>query len=701
MIPLNHSYAVPSFAIGSVAFAVLFVQSLTVTGSALRGKFLYGAIAVSLLWSLTGLAGTFWLLGGVWWVVGLLDVLRSALWLSVLTVIFRESVRASSLPASLLPGALRVLGVATIIVFAWLVWILFTELDAWSPDFASSRPFFGAWLGISIAGLAFVEQVYRNTPDAFRWAIKPFCIGLGGAFAYDLFCFSDAVLFSRVDPAKWSIRGFTYALIVPFVALSLVRAKGWKVTFAVSRHVAFHSTALLASGLYLLVVSAGGYYLREFGGEWAQFFQIAFVFGAVLVLIVLFWSGTMRSRIRVWVSKHFFSYRFDYREQWLNFTRALSDTRNELGIYDRSVKALADLVESTGGGLWLLRDGKWRQVARWSMPEFGGEVVAGSALPAFLASKGWVIDVAAARQGRQENGDVELPPWLLSLPEAWIVVPLIVSESELFGFVVLLTPRSGAELNWEVLDLLKTAGRQAASYLAQIEASEGLLEARKFDAFNRLSAFVVHDLKNLTAQLSLLLKNAERHWNKPEFKEDLLSTVDHVVKRMYDMLLQLRSGTVPVEKARLMDVNRVLGRVVQSKAAQRERIVIQADRELMVLGHEDRLERVIGHLVQNALEASDARTKVLVKALGEDSEVLIKVKDEGVGMTQEYIRDRLFKPFQSTKDAGMGIGTYESQQYLTSIGGRVLVDSVPGQGTVMTVVLPRAWQADNQRTVHE
>jgi len=121
----------------------------------------------------------------------------------------------------------------------------------------------------------------------------------------------------------------------------------------------------------------------------------------------------------------------------------------------------------------------------------------------------------------------------------------------------------------------------------------------------------------------------------------------------------------------------------------------------MVLGHEDRLERVIGHLVQNALEASDARTKVLVKALGEDSEVLIKVKDEGVGMTQEYIRDRLFKPFQSTKDAGMGIGTYESQQYLTSIGGRVLVDSVPGQGTVMTVVLPRAWQADNQRTVHE
>lgn len=693
MIPLNHTYAIPSFAIGSVAFAMLFAQSLAVTGSTLRSNFLHAAVAVSLLWCLTGLVGTFWYLDGIWWVAGLLDVLRSALWLTVLAVIFREHVRTSRQPVPALPGSLIVLGAVTIALFAWVIWVLVTQHEAWSLDYASSRPYLGAWLGISIAGLAFVEQVYRNTPDAFRWAIKPICIGLGGAFAFDLFSFSEAVLYSRMDSAMWSIRGFIYALIVPFVALSLVRARGWKVTFTVSRQVAFHSTALLASGLYLLVVSAGGYYLREFGGEWAQFLQITFVFGAVLVLIVLFWSGTIRSRIRVWVSKHFFSYRFDYREQWLSFTRALSDPGSEQGIYERSVKALADLVESPGGGLWLLREGKWRQAARWSMPESSGEEVPGSSLPAFLAAKGWVIDVAAARQGRPEYGEVVLPSWLLELPDAWIVVPLMVSDTDLFGFVVLITPRSGAELNWEVLDLLKTAGKQAASYLAQIEATEGLLEARKFDAFNRLSAFVVHDLKNLVAQLSLLLKNAERHWNKPEFKEDLLSTVDHVVKRMNDMLLQLRSGTVPVEQAKLVDAHRVLERVVEGKAAQRERIVIQAERELMVLGHEDRLERVIGHLVQNALDASAVDRKVQVQARAEGVNVSIQVKDEGVGMTQEYIRDRLFKPFQSTKDTGMGIGTYESQQYLTSIGGRVLVESVPDQGTTMTVVLPRAKSA--------
>lgn len=689
LIPLNPVYAIPSFAIGSVAFALLLVQLLAMKGSTLRNKSLFSAVAASLVWAVSGLMG---LLSGraeIWWFVAIFDVLHAGLWMAVLAVIFRESVQASKLGSKALPVSLNVLGVAALALIVWVLWIVVVEQRPSTVDFSTSRGYLSAWLGISIAGLAFVEQVYRNTPSAFRWAIKPVCIGLGGAFAYDLFCFSDALLFSQIDPVKWGARGLTYALIVPFAALSLVRTKGWRVTLTVSRQVAFHSTTLFACGVYLLVVAAGGYYLREMGGRWAQFLQITFVFGAVLVLIVLFWSGTMRSRIRVWVSKHFFSYRFDYREQWLSFTRALSDPGGEAGIYDRSVKAMADLVESPGGGLWLRRNGQWRQVARWSMPELPGEESQDADLPSFLAQKGWVLDIGAARQRQAEYRDLVMPQWLLDLDDAWIVVPLMGSDTELFGFVVMLTPRSGAELNWEILDLLKTAGKQAASYLAQIEANEALLEARKFDAFNRLSAFVVHDLKNLVAQLSLLHKNAERHWNNPEFREDLLSTVDHVVKRMNDMLLQLRSGTVPVEQPRLIDATRVLKRVIEAKAAQRDRIVLQGERELMVLGHEDRLERVIGHLVQNALEASPADRKVHIEGQSLDDDVSIQVKDEGTGMTREYIRDQLFKPFESTKETGMGIGAYESQQYVTSIGGRVLVDSVPGKGTTMTVLLPR------------
>lgn len=693
MIPLNPTFTIPSFAVGTIAFTFLLVQLFTVSSSTIRNKWLFAAVTATLIWEMGGLAGALAGLPWIWWSVAVVDVLRAALWMFVLITVFRESVFASRMPSKAVPNSIKALGLFALALLGLAGWILLADHALYGSEFPTARAYYGAWLGISITSLAFVEQVYRNTPNSFRWAIKPLCIGLGGAFAYDLYCFTDALLFAQIDPVIWSARGLTYALIVPFVVLSTVRTKGWKVTLTVSRQVAFHSTALFASGLYLLGVAAGGYYLREFGGEWAQFLQITFVFGAVLVLLVLFWSGTMRSRFRVWVSKHFFSYRFDYREQWLSFTRALSDPSSEAGIYERSVTALADLVESPGGGLWLRRQNRWRQVARWSMPDVTEEEAQGADLPRFLAAKGWVLDIRAARQREAEYGDLVLPQWLLEQHDAWIVVPLMVSETELFGFVVLLTPRSGSELNWEVLDLLKTAGKQAASYLAQIEASEALLESRKFDAFNRLSAFVVHDLKNLVAQLSLLLKNAERHWNKPEFKEDLLSTVDHVVKRMNDMLLQLRSGTVPVEQPRIVDTSRILARIVAGKAAQRDRIVVKGASELSVLGHEDRLERVVGHLVQNALDASPGETKVLVEVKAAGDDVCISVKDEGIGMTQEYIRDRLFKPFQSTKETGMGIGTYESQQYVSSIGGRVLVDSLPGKGTTMNVLLPRGKSA--------
>ena len=684
------TYATLSFAIGSVAFLALLGQLVVASNSAIRVKALIAAVAVTLGWELSGVVAGLTQGSIAWHVLGLMDLLRAALWTAVLRVIFRRNV----------PVALPTNGNSTPVFIEGLVFVSFglvgvNVLCTWLvpvgwPHFrASDRLIFGAWLGVSIAGLALVEQLLRNTPGSHKWAIKPICIGLGGAYAFDLYCFADAFLFGKLDGVVWSARGLAHSLIVPFAALSIARTRGWKATLTVSRQVAFHSTALLASGLYLLGVAGGGYYLREFGGEWARFLQVTFVFGAVLVLLLLFWSGTIRSRVRVWVSKHFFSYRFDYREQWLSFTRALSDHTSEEGIYERSVKALADLVESPGGGLWLKRGERWKQVARWSMPQVEAEEALDANLATFLADKGWVVDLKSVRTRSEEYKDLVLPEWLNAISGAWIAVPLMAAEKELFGFVILLTPRSGAELNWEVLDLLKTAARQSASYLAQIEANEALLEAKKFDAFNRLSAFVVHDLKNLVAQLSLLLKNAQRHADNPEFQEDLLLTVGHVVKRMNVMLFQLRSGTVPVEQPQAVDLSRVLGRIAQAKAAQRHRIRFVGGEGVSVLGHEERLERVVGHLVQNALEASADESNVTVEVKAQGNEACIAVTDSGAGMTPEFIRDKLFKPFQSTKATGMGIGAYESHQYITSLGGRLVVESTADRGTKMTVILPQ------------
>ncbi len=190
--------------------------------------------------------------------------------------------------------------------------------------------------------------------------------------------------------------------------------------------------------------------------------------------------------------------------------------------------------------------------------------------------------------------------------EAWLIVPLLTAD-ELVGFVVLTTPRVKIDLDWEVLDLLKTAGRQAASYLAYAQATEALLEARKFDAFHRMSTFVVHDLKNLIAQLQLLLSNVERHRDNPDFQRDMLRTIEHVVGRMHQLTLQLRPEASARERPQPVDVGAVARRVQSLRAAGRAGLTVEADEGILAWAHEDLLERVIAHLVQNAFDASEAR----------------------------------------------------------------------------------------------
>jgi putative PEP-CTERM system histidine kinase len=253
---------------------------------------------------------------------------------------------------------------------------------------------------------------------------------------------------------------------------------------------------------------------------------------------------------------------------------------------------------------------------------------------------------------------------------------------------VLTTRARAIDVNWEVRDLLKTASRQAASYLGQTRAVEALLEARKFDAFNRMSAFVVHDLKNLVAQLSLMLRNSERHRDNPKFQRDMLETVAHVVERMNQLMLQLRLGTTPIEKPRPTDLASLVSRVCAAKSAGDRRIELDLASGVTAIGHEERLEHVIAHLVQNALDATDGGGSVTVRLFRDGAHAAVEVADTGIGMSPEFVRDKLFKPFATTKAAGMGIGVYESSQYLAGIGGQMTIDSAPGAGTRVRVRLP-------------
>jgi putative PEP-CTERM system histidine kinase len=544
-------------------------------------------------------------------------------------------------------------------------------------------------LAMTVFALVLVEQLFRSIAPDWRWSIKPLCIGFGGAALFDLYLYSDALLFNRIDADAFSIRGFVHALVVPLVAISTVRSRDWKKRIVLSQRAALQSATLVAVGVYLLFMAAAGYYVRYFGGDWGQAFQLALLFAALLLLGLLSLSGSIRAKFRVLVGKHFFSYRYDYREEWLRFTNTLSsqDGFSEMG--QHVVKGLADMVESPAGALWL-KDPTARffaQAACWNMPASSATEDADSGLCKFLIDSGWIINLEEYRSLPRRYDGLDIPRWLVEVPNAWLVVPLA-TRCEMIGFVVLATARTTIDVNWEVNDLLKTAGRQAGAFLGQMQATEALLEVRKFDAFNRMSAFVVHDLKNIVAQLSLMLKNAERHRDNPEFQQDMLMTVEHSVERMRQLMMQLREGATPVDSPRGIDLGDVILRIRTAKASQGRDLEFELTDKVVAKGHEDRVERVIGHIVQNALDATENGGRVWVKLERQGAHALVEVGDTGHGMTPEFLRERLFKPFQTTKPAGMGIGAYESFQYVHELGGKVLVDSSIDVGTQVSLLLP-------------
>jgi putative PEP-CTERM system histidine kinase len=351
--------------------------------------------------------------------------------------------------------------------------------------------------------------------------------------------------------------------------------------------------------------------------------------------------------------------------------------------------AVAELVDSPGAALWLAQeDGSFAPTAHWNLPLEAEPLPASAPLVRFLQDRQWVINLEEFAQSPDLYGDLVLPPWLEGRREAWLVVPLFVHEN-LIGFMVLARPRSRRGFNWEDSDLLKTAGRQAAAHLAQAGALEALAQARQFESFNRFSAFVVHDLKNVVAQLSLMLKNAERHKHNPDFQEDMLATVSHAVQKMSRLLSQLRAGYQMAEGASLVNLREVLAQVVADKAAFRPtpRFVSRVE-EAWVLAERERLARVLGHLVQNAIEATPETGEVEVSLEVNGGQAVVRVRDTGRGMDETFLRTQLFRPFVSTKAAGMGIGAYECREYVRELKGDIRAESKPGQGSVFTVTLP-------------
>ncbi|NYE60128.1 putative PEP-CTERM system histidine kinase [Duganella sp. 1224] len=598
---------------------------------------------------------------GITMLAGVADALRTAIWLAVLLRLAGADRRWLAC-AMLLPASA----------------VVVASTQGLSPLWQAGLP-----LASSVLGMLLVEHLYRGAARNTRWGIKFACLAIGALFAFDFYLYSDAMLLRRLNPDIWAARGIVNALSAPLLAIAMARGPAWTPALRLSRQIMFHSAALLGAAMYLMTMAASAWYLRYVGGAWGALMQLACLCGAALLLVAVLFSGAMRARLKLFIGKHFYQGRYDYREEWQRVTRALADDAG--GLSERAIQAMAALVESPAGMLWLRReDDLYRSVTRWNMPLPAAEESPEGALCHLLSDRGWVIELPEWQRHPARYDHLPPPAWAEGV---WLVVPLML-DRRLFGFICLAPPRTAFQLNWEVRDVLKIAGSQAASYLAHRASADSLSVARQFESFNRMSTFIVHDLKNLVSQLSLLLANAEKHKANPAFQEDMLQTLSHSLGKMKHLLLKLRRDDAPDAVAPLQ-LDQLLVRAVRLHASSEPRPSLDLRAAgLTVLAHSQRLERVIGHLIQNAVEATPRSGQVAVRLDAAGGAAVIELSDTGHGMSEQFMRERLFQPFVSTKAAGMGIGVFESREYLREIGGQLQVASAPSQGTTFRITLP-------------
>jgi putative PEP-CTERM system histidine kinase len=679
-----------SHATAMAAFLLLMLLVVLSWRQGYIGAWLTAACAVTALWA--GVAAwNDWTGGELGLAVLVLDVLRTAGWIAfLLSLLFLDRQGGTMAPAWLATvGAIGALCVAVV------------GLDIAAAAHAGADvlagtlnlPIFGRLI-LAVAGLLLVENLLRNTRPEHRWGIKFLCFGIGGLFAYDFFMYADALLFHRVNDNLNAARGVTNALIVPLIAVSARRNPTWSIDVFVSRQVIFHSTTLVGAGVYLLAMAGVGYYLREFGGEWGSVLQATFLFAALILMALVLFSGTFRARLKEMISTHFFSYKYDYRDEWLRFIGTISSSTGAgVSLPMRVMEGIAGIVESPEGAIWFCEDEtRCTLMASWNATVPEGAMEVDPSFTEFLESRQAVINLAQLEERPAAYDGLRVPDWLREIRRAWLIVPLI-HHDRLLGFLLLGKPRAARDVDHEDYVLLTTVGRQAASYLAERETARALVEARQFDEFNRRFAFVLHDIKNLVSQLSLLTQNAEKHKKNPAFQEDMLATVKESVDKMNRLLVRLHEGGREAAATKAVELAPLMRGVVERNAGRSDNLMFESTVDgISVVADEERLGAVLAHLIDNALggisEMTDGTGRVDVRLSARGGEAVIEVQDNGAGMDEHFVRNELFRPFKSTKSGGYGIGAFESREFVRELGGRMDVISAPGKGTTIRISVP-------------
>lgn len=537
--------------------------------------------------------------------------------------------------------------------------------------------------------LVLLHNLYVGASHDQRRPLRWSAAALAGVWIFDLNFYTISYLGGGLSPLLGSMRGLVAAIFAIPLAMGAARYAVER-DLRPSRALAFRTLSLLLIGGYLALMIGISQLISLMGGDFARLAQVGFLVFAAAAALLWLPSNRLRARLRVTAVKHLFEHRYDYRSEWLRFAQTIGDPDRAEPLGVRSINALADITGSPSGVLLMPSEagslelaGNWRWPGE-ALPEFR----LGPDFVAFAEREQFIVDLDDIRAGRCRTGEAEVITCeLLDCEAAWAIVPLLHFD-RLVGAVVLSKPEISRALDWEDFDLLKIVGRQLASYLAEQAGQEALGEAQQFDEFNRRMAFVMHDVKNLASQLALLAGNAEKHADNPDFRADMLVTLRNSSTKLRKLVERLgRYGSSSSEERREISLDALVRQLVSRHATSHNVVLARAD-SCTVDGQPEALEQALDHLVQNAVDASSDGTPVMLEVVSDGIHARIDVIDSGTGMSPQFLRGGLFKPFVSSKEGGFGIGAFEARELIQAMGGSLDVQSREGLGTRFSVRLP-------------
>ncbi|WP_286270933.1 XrtA/PEP-CTERM system histidine kinase PrsK [Thalassotalea hakodatensis] len=541
---------------------------------------------------------------------------------------------------------------------------------------------------LNLWSLVLMEQLYRSADDQIRWAIWPLIIALASIAIFDFVMYAQATMVGSIDFDFWFSRGYIAVAVLPLLLVSTRRIKNGSVRIFVSRQVVFYSSILMMAGVYLLIMALAGYVINYVGGEWGSVVSIGFLMLSGIVLVALLITESLRRKLKVFIAKNFFANRYEYRDEWLNLIEKI-ETTNAESYYQMATSIMMSKLNAHSGAI----------VKRKSDLHFDNKYSHGLKLTEafdlqltfisqFCQKKGWIIDVEEYEITPTMYPELNLDLDLCQSFDVRFIIPIFIGKA-FYGLFLIGDINEMKQLNWEDRDLLFAVSKQLGNFISLNEANDELAESKQFDAFNRMSAFLVHDLKNVQAQLALITTNAEKHRDNPEFVDDVFETVESATDRLGKVLSQLRNKRVEKSRDSEIDLVELLEKVVEQRNVEKPLVIIKQAVPTKLATNEEKLHSVLNHLVQNAQEASSEDTTVELSLNNNKNIVTITITDQGSGMSEDFIKYRLFKPFDTTKgNAGMGIGVYEAKQFIESVSGTIAVKSTEHSGTTFTIQLP-------------